>query len=145
MSQKKRLTEGDHEAGVHLVPRVLGRVAVDAAIGPEVVLVDFRIVVARERLEHLRSRRTPLPHSVFHHPYVRYIPWYRSRKRSFLQSIPAVWVVVACVLLYVAAGTDMACPRAMGTVRGDGFQELTLHVCDVTVFSTGTVFPSDKV
>lgn len=48
-----QLTEGDHDGGIHHVRRVRGRFALDAAIRPEVVLVDFRIRVAREGLEHL--------------------------------------------------------------------------------------------
>ena len=54
MSRKKKtLTESDHEAGIHHVPRVLGGIALDAAISPEVVFVDLRVMVAREGLEHL--------------------------------------------------------------------------------------------
>lgn len=49
-----QLTDADHDAGVHPVPLIRGRVAHDAAIGPEVVLPDLRIAVTRERLENLQ-------------------------------------------------------------------------------------------
>lgn len=51
-----QLTEANHDAGVHHVPRVRGRGALDAAIGPEVALADLRISVTRERLEHLQGK-----------------------------------------------------------------------------------------
>ena len=50
-----KLTEENHEAGVSLVPRVLVRIALDAAISPEVAFADLGIVVAREGLEHLQG------------------------------------------------------------------------------------------
>ena len=49
------LTKTDHERGVYPVHCVLGRVALDAAIGPQVTLVDLMVVLACVRLEHLQA------------------------------------------------------------------------------------------
>lgn len=50
------LTEADHEGGVYPVPGVGGCVTLDAVVGPQVALVYFVIIFARERLEHLQRR-----------------------------------------------------------------------------------------
>lgn len=48
--QSIKLTDSYHEVSEYLVPLVRGRVALDAAVRPEIALADFRIVFASERL-----------------------------------------------------------------------------------------------
>lgn len=52
-----RLTDADHDGSVDLVSLVLGRVALDAKVGPQVALADLVKVLARERLEHLEAKK----------------------------------------------------------------------------------------
>lgn len=65
------LTEGDHEAGVHLIRHVLVRVALNTAVSPKSRLTDLFILVASERLEHLQRANTISPQSVTIHPQAR--------------------------------------------------------------------------
>ena len=73
LPMQTQLTEADHDAGVHHVRRVRGCLALDAAIRPEVVLVDLRVNVARERLENLKKKRTPVTTHGVTIPHARYI------------------------------------------------------------------------